>query len=75
MRQADQARPWISAIQLELKGIQAPTARLPTRRDLAKAALGILFGAAALVMLWAEAVGICNQPISAKSSSTTKRAG
>jgi hypothetical protein len=49
------------AIQLELKGIQAPTARLPTRRDLAKAAVGIIFGAA-LVILWPKRFGI-NQPI------------
>jgi hypothetical protein len=30
-------------------------ARLPTRRDLAKAALGIIISTAALVILWAEA--------------------
>jgi hypothetical protein len=30
-------------------------ARLPTRRDLAKAALGIIFASAGLVILWAEA--------------------
>ena len=30
-------------------------ARLPTRGDLAKAALGIIISTAALVILWAEA--------------------
>jgi hypothetical protein len=29
-------------------------ARLPTRRDLAKAAIGIIISTAALVILWAE---------------------
>jgi hypothetical protein len=61
MRQAVQARPWISRDPMGLKGIQAPTARLPTRRDLAKAAVGIIFGAA-LVILWPKRFGI-NQPI------------
>jgi hypothetical protein len=32
-------------------------ARLPTRRDLAKAALGVIISSAALVILWAEAFG------------------
>jgi hypothetical protein len=54
-RTADQARTDSAAIESELEVIQAPIARLPTGGDLAKAALGIIFGAAALVILWAEA--------------------
>jgi hypothetical protein len=46
------ARPDFAAIGSELEVIQAPIARLPTGGDLAKAALGIIFGAAALVILF-----------------------
>jgi hypothetical protein len=35
--------------------VKLQLSRLPTRRDLAKVALGIIFATAALVILWAEA--------------------
>jgi hypothetical protein len=38
-----------------LELIAGQLARLPTRRDLAKAVLGIIFATAGLVVLWAEA--------------------
>ena len=38
-----------------LQFVMGQLARLPTRRDLAKTALGIIISAAALVILWAEA--------------------
>jgi hypothetical protein len=55
LRQADQARTDSTAMESELEVIQVQPARLPTRRDLAKAALGIIFATEALVILWAEA--------------------
>jgi hypothetical protein len=42
-------------IESELEIIQKQLAQSPTRGDLAKAALGIIFATAALVILWAEA--------------------
>jgi hypothetical protein len=55
LRQADQARTDFAAIQSDLQFIAGQLARLPTRRDLAKTALGIIISTAALVILWAEA--------------------
>jgi len=55
LRQADQARTDFALIECNLEVIQKQLARLPTRRDLAKAALGVIFATAVLVILWAEA--------------------
>ena len=55
LRQSDQARTDFSAIEDDLQFLASQVARLPTRRDLAKAALGIIISTAGLVILWAEA--------------------
>jgi hypothetical protein len=55
LRQADQARTDFALIDSNLEFIMGQLAKVPTRADLAKAALGIMFGSAALVILWAEA--------------------
>ena len=55
LRRADQPRTEFPAIEDDLQFLVRQVARLPTRRDLAKAALGIIISAAALVILWAEA--------------------
>jgi hypothetical protein len=55
LRQADQARTDFAAIESDLQFVMGQLARLPTRRDLAKAALGIIISTAALVILWADA--------------------
>ena len=51
----EQVRSDFAAILDELDFVKLQLSRLPTRRDLAKVALGIIFGSAALVILWAEA--------------------
>jgi hypothetical protein len=51
LRQADQARTDFAAVESDLEFIMAQLARVPTRRDLAKAALGIIISTAALVIL------------------------
>jgi hypothetical protein len=55
LRQADQARTDFALIESDLEFMMGQLARLPTRRDLAMAALGIIISTAALVILWAEA--------------------
>jgi hypothetical protein len=55
LRQADEARTDFAAIEGDLQLVMRQLARLPTQRDLAKAALGIIISTAALVILWAEA--------------------
>ena len=55
LRQADQARTDFALIESNLESIASRLSRLPTRRDLAMAALGIIVSTAALVILWAEA--------------------
>ena len=55
LRQADQARTDFALIESNLELLAGQLARLPARRDLAKAALGIIISTAALVILWAEA--------------------
>jgi hypothetical protein len=55
LRQADQARTDFALLESNLEFIAGRLARLPTRRDLAMAALGIIMSTAALVILWAEA--------------------
>jgi hypothetical protein len=55
LRQADQARTDFALLESNLQFIMGQLARLPTRGDLAMAALGIIISTAALVILWAEA--------------------
>ena len=55
LRQADQARTDFALIESNLEFIMGRLSRLPTRGDLAMAALGIIISTAALVILWAEA--------------------
>ena len=55
LRQVDQVRSDFAAIEGDLQFVMGQLARLPTRRDLAKAALGIIISTAAVVILWAEA--------------------
>jgi hypothetical protein len=55
LRQVGQTRTDFAAIENDLQFLISQLARLPTRRDLAKAALGIIITTAALVILWAEA--------------------
>jgi hypothetical protein len=54
LRQTDQARTDFALLESNLEFIAGQLARLPTRRDLAMAALGIIISTAALVILWAE---------------------
>ena len=55
LRATDQARTDFALIESNLEFMMGQLARVPTRGDLAKAALGIIFCSAALVILWAEA--------------------
>jgi hypothetical protein len=55
LRQADQARTDFALIESDLEFVASQLSRLPTWRDLAMAALGIIVSTAALVILWAEA--------------------
>src|SRR5207247_1161148 len=50
LRQIDQARSDFALIESNLEFIAGQLARLPTRRDLAKAALGIIISTAALAI-------------------------
>jgi len=52
LRQADQARTDFAVIEGHLELIAAQLARRPTRGDLAKAALGIIFCSAVLSTLF-----------------------
>jgi hypothetical protein len=54
LRQIDQARGDLYAIADDLEFLKVQLARLPTRRELARTALGIIFCSAALVILWFE---------------------
>ena len=47
LRQADQARSDFAIIESDLEAIYARLARVPTRGDLARTALGIIFCSAA----------------------------
>jgi hypothetical protein len=55
LRQVDQARGDLYAIGDDLEFIKSQLARLPTRNQLARIALGVIFGAAARVILWFQA--------------------
>jgi len=48
LREAEQASTDFAAIESDLQFVMGQLARLPTRRDLAKAALGIIISTAAL---------------------------
>jgi hypothetical protein len=50
----DQACADFYAIESELDIIKAQLALLPTRKELARIGLGVIFGAAGLVILWME---------------------
>jgi hypothetical protein len=54
LRQADQARTDFAIIEAELEALHARLTRMPTRADLARAALGIMFCTAVLVLLGIE---------------------
>ena len=55
LRQIDQARSDFAVIADDLEFIKGQLARLPTRKELARTALAIIFCAAGLVILWIEA--------------------
>jgi hypothetical protein len=55
LRQIDQARGDLYAIADDLEFIKGQLARLPTRKDLAQTALGVIVATSALVILWIEA--------------------
>jgi hypothetical protein len=52
LRQADQARTDFAAIESDLQFMMGQLAQLPTRRYLAKAALGIIFCTAVITTLF-----------------------
>jgi len=56
MRPATQPRTDLARIEEQLQAIRAQLALLPTRADLARAALGIIFCTAGLVIGWFELV-------------------
>jgi hypothetical protein len=56
MRTANQPRPDIALIEEQLQAIHARLARIPTRTELARTALGVIFCTAALVIGWFELV-------------------
>lgn len=57
LRQVDQARDDLYAIADDLDFIKAQLPRISTRKELARTALAIIFGAAGLVILWMELFG------------------
>ena len=56
MRPANEPRTDLTRIEEQLQAIRAQLALLPTRADLARAALGIIFCTAGLVIGWFELV-------------------
>jgi hypothetical protein len=54
LRQIDQARGDLYAIADDLEFLKVQLARIPTRKGLARTALGIIFGAAGLAIAWVE---------------------
>jgi hypothetical protein len=54
LRQVDLARADFAAIADDLDFIKAQLARTPTRMELVRVPLGIMFGAAGLVIGWME---------------------
>jgi hypothetical protein len=57
LRQADQARTDFAIVETELEALHPRLARMPTRADLARTALGIMFCSAVLVIAWFEVFG------------------
>jgi hypothetical protein len=56
MRTANQPRTDLAIIEEQLRAIHVQLALLPTRAELARAALGIIFCTAGLVIGWFELV-------------------
>lgn len=56
LRPANQPRSDLALIQEQLQAIHAQLDRIPTRAELARAALGIIFCTAGLVIGWFELV-------------------
>ena len=56
LRPANEPRTDLARIEEQLQAIRAQLALLPTRADLARAALGIIFCTAGLVIGWFELV-------------------
>ena len=56
MRPANEPRTDLARIEEQLQAIRAQLALLPTRADLARAALGTIFCTAGLVIGWFELV-------------------
>ena len=56
LRAANQPRSDLALIQEQLQAIHARLDRIPTRAELARAALGIIFCTAGLVIGWFELV-------------------
>ena len=56
MRTANQPHTDLAIIDEQLRAIHAQLDRIPTRAELARAALGIIFCTAALVIGWFELV-------------------
>ena len=56
MRTANQPRTDVAIIEEQLRAIHAQLDRIPTRAKLARAALGIIFCTAGLVIGWFELV-------------------
>ena len=56
MRPPNEPRTELARIEDQLQAIRAQLALLPTRADLARAALGIIFCTAGLVIGWFELV-------------------
>jgi hypothetical protein len=54
LHQADQARTDFAAIESDLEFIVEQLARLPTRKEMALRPLYVVFGSAAIVILWIE---------------------
>jgi len=52
LRQADEARSDFAAIESDLQFVMGQLARVPTRGDLARAALGIIFCSAVFTTLF-----------------------
>jgi hypothetical protein len=54
LRQIDQPRGDLYASPTNLEFVKAQLARIPTRKELARTALGIIFGTAGLLIGWIE---------------------
>jgi hypothetical protein len=54
LRQIDQARGDLYAIADDLEFLKEQLARIPTRKELARTALGIIFLSTSLLILWME---------------------